>query len=121
MTRTCPECSAKMCTEVIHGVHLDICPECAGIWFDFEELRTLLAQDPLVMSELEDRTMPHGAHKPIGTSLRHCPDCHLPLQQYRYLYTSPIVLEACTDCGGFFVEDGQLGKMQQWLDQSHKP
>ena len=110
-----------MRAEMVHGVNLDACPRCAGIWFDPEDLRTLLARDPLAPSEIEDETIPQVTQKPAGPSIRRCPDCRLPLQQYHYLYTSPVVLDACTQCGGFFVEDGELGKMQQWLDQSHQP
>jgi Zn-finger nucleic acid-binding protein len=121
MARICPDCSTEMAVEEVYGVKLDVCPSCAGIWFDPEELRTLLAQDPVARIELEERTVPRVEQKHAGPSFRRCPDCSLPLQKYHYLYDSPIVLDACTNCGGFWVQDGELGKMQQWVDRSHKP
>jgi len=121
MARNCPACSTEMRTETIDDVQLDVCPQCAGVWFDPEELRTLLARDPLSLTKLEDWTGASVTQKSAGPSIRRCPVCQLPLERYHYLYTSSIVLHACTQCGGFFVEDGELGKMQEWLDQSHRP
>jgi Zn-finger nucleic acid-binding protein len=110
-----------MHVETVDGVNLDVCPNCAGIWFDAEELHTLLARDPLALSELEDKTVPQVGQKLAGPSPWLCPNNQIPLQQYQYLYDSPVVLHACPQCGGFFVEEDELGKMQQWLDQSRKP
>src|SRR5579859_6215839 len=121
MARNCPDCSTQMLVETVHGVQLDACPQCAAIWFDAEELRTLLAKDPLAPLEIEDKNKPQAVLRPAGPSTHQCPDCKQPLQQYHYLYNSPIVLHACANCGGFLVEDGQLGQIQQWLDRSHEP
>lgn len=120
MARHCPECSTEMRMETIRDVQLDVCPKCGGIWFDAEELRTLLARDEMALIELEEDEAPQIEQRSAGASLRHCPDSYLPLEKYHYLYTSPIVLDACPDCGGFFVEADELGKMEQWLEQSHK-
>ncbi len=76
---------------------------------------------PLVLGVLEDMTMPKGEPKPGNPSLRRCPACSLPLQQCRCLNDTPIVLDTCTNCGGFWVEDGEVSKMQQYLDQVHEP
>src|SRR5437762_2330689 len=90
MARNCPNCSAEMRIEEVYGVKLDVCPECAGIWLDSGELRTLLAQDPLVLSkledlvELEDLTQIKIEQQPGGPSLRHCPECDMLLQEYNY-------------------------------------
>lgn len=121
MARNCPNCSTEMRVENVDNVQLDVCPQCEGIWFNADELRTLLTRDPMALQDLEDRTEPQVEQKHIGPSTRACPDCKLPLQQYHYLYNSPVVLDACTNCSGFFVDAEELGKMQQWLDQSHQP
>ncbi len=126
MTHLCPDCSTQMRQETVHGVQLDVCPKCAGIWFDAEEMRALLTRDPLALSALEDKAVPSETkqppeQEPVGPSTRRCPACQLGLQQSPYLYTSPIVLDICLQCGGFFVDDGELGKMQQVRDQRHRP
>ncbi|HLV78847.1 MAG TPA: zf-TFIIB domain-containing protein [Chthonomonadaceae bacterium] len=121
MAPICPNCSAEMRAETVHGVPLEVCPQCEGIWFHADALRTLLEMDPEALAELEQPPVPPVEQKQAGPSTRLCPDCMLSLQQYHYLYNSPIVLEACMNCGGFFVENEQLGKMQQWLDQAQQP
>ncbi len=41
-TRNCPRCSVVMPIKEIKGVNLDFCPQCAGIWFDKNELGDLI-------------------------------------------------------------------------------
>ena len=121
MPRTCPSCSAPMQPEIVHGVTLDICPDCAGIWFDADELRALLAKDVLALTEIEERNTAHITQGAQGPSHLLCPDCDVVLEEYHYLYNSPIILHTCSRCGGFWVADGELAKMQTWLRQAHQP
>ncbi len=121
MARNCPDCIVEMHIESVGDIQLDVCRTCAGTWFDPEELRILLARDPLALSMVEDMAAASVEQKAEGPSLRHCPACEFPLEQYHYLYTSPVVLQACLDCGGVWVEDGELNRMQEWFEQTHKP
>jgi Zn-finger nucleic acid-binding protein len=104
--------------EVYLNVTLDVCPTCAGIWFDDNELRDLMAQDADAPRKLEERYVPEVQTVPAVATPRRCPADGMPLQPYRYLYHSPIVLDACSECGGFWVQDGELMKMQQYLDST---
>jgi len=119
MSRNCPECQKPMNTQTFHGVDIDICPEGAGIWFDFEELKELLAADPLSMAVIEDRFLPHVEQHRTEQGALHCPSCDGLLHGYRYQYNSPIELDACDGCGGFWVQDGELHKMHEW-NQAHR-
>lgn len=121
MARNCPDCSVDMVIESVGDIKLDVCSLCAGTWFDPEELRILLARDPLALDMLEDKAVPSVEQKPAGPSWRRCPDCQLPLEEYHYLYTSPVVLNTCRDCGGVWVEDGELDRMHEWLQEINKP
>lgn len=38
----CPKCGADLITEEYHGIHVDRCTECHGIWFDAGEVEQLL-------------------------------------------------------------------------------
>ncbi|MFI5386427.1 MAG: zf-TFIIB domain-containing protein [Fimbriimonadales bacterium] len=120
MARNCPSCSALMRIESIHGVELDVCTKCAGIWFDSDDLRVLLARDPLALTEI-DEVVPHIEHGAGAHSALLCPQCGLRLEDYHYMYNSPVILQTCSNCGGFWVEEDELGKMQQWLEWSHQP
>lgn len=121
MARNCPDCSAEMHIETVGNIKLDVCITCAGTWFDPSELRALLARDLLALEMLEDKAIRSVEQQTAGPSLRHCPACEFPLEQYHYLYTSPVVLDTCTECGGMWVEDGELSRMHAWLEESRKP
>ena len=62
----CPKCLEPMATVERSGVHLEICPECKGLFLDRGELDRLL--------DLEARSLP-GLHVP--------PDVHAPRDAYR--------------------------------------
>jgi hypothetical protein len=38
----CPNCGADLHGELFHGIRIDRCPECHGVWFDDGELELLL-------------------------------------------------------------------------------
>ena len=40
----CPKCGADLRHEDMHGIQVDQCPECHGIWFDQGETEQLLAR-----------------------------------------------------------------------------
>ena len=121
MSRDCPDCKQPLMTENFHTVELELCPECEGIWFDAEELKRLLAADPIALIALEEHYHPHVTQQKIRQGVLLCPGCDGILHLYHYQYDSPIEVQACLDCGGFWVEENQLSKMQQWLDTHHHP
>jgi uncharacterized protein with PIN domain len=41
----CPKCGADLTTEDYHGVQIDRCPECNGMWLDAGEAEELLARE----------------------------------------------------------------------------
>jgi hypothetical protein len=46
----CPKCGADLLTEAFHGVQIDRCPECGGVWLDHGELDQLMKhEDPGVL------------------------------------------------------------------------
>jgi hypothetical protein len=41
----CPKCGADLTTEDYHGIQVDRCPECAGMWLDAGETEDLLRRE----------------------------------------------------------------------------
>ncbi|KPK01071.1 MAG: hypothetical protein AMS20_14305 [Gemmatimonas sp. SG8_28] len=41
----CPKCGADLHTEEYHGIQVDRCSECAGMWLDAGEAEELLARE----------------------------------------------------------------------------
>jgi hypothetical protein len=39
----CPKCGADLTHEERHGIEIDRCPECQGMWFDHGETEQMLA------------------------------------------------------------------------------
>jgi Zn-finger nucleic acid-binding protein len=115
MKRSCPDCALELESKVVQGVHLDTCRKCAGIFFDDGEIATVKRQSPIALSELDSLIEPEEA----GDAFRHekvrlCPACSTTMTAYRYMYSSPVVLDACENCGGIWVENGELRMMAEY-------
>jgi predicted Zn-ribbon and HTH transcriptional regulator len=41
----CPKCGGRLQTEAFHGVQVDRCPDCHGIWFDNNEVESLMKDE----------------------------------------------------------------------------
>jgi len=107
--------------ETIHGVALDVCSGCGGIWFDSDELRALLASEPDALQELEPKNAPPVEQSHQGPSTLLCPNCAVTLDEYHYMYNSPVILHACRQCGGFWVAAGDIAQMEAWREKMHQP
>jgi ribosomal protein L37AE/L43A len=38
----CPKCGADLVSETRHGIQVDRCPECHGVWFDAGEVEQMI-------------------------------------------------------------------------------
>jgi len=121
MAFKCPNCSITMVAESAHGVQLEVCPNCAGIWLSPDELRALLSGDPTVISELEESLHPQVDQQHLGGSHLLCPFDNVLMEQYHYLYNSPILIHTCSNCGGLFINGDELPQMKQWFEKGHQP
>ena len=121
MSRICPDCAVAMLNETVEGVAVNICGTCGGVWVHPEALAELISRDPIGLLEL-DRVEAHPQQqKFLGKAFRNCPDCSMSLQDYHYCYNSPVIIQVCSDCGGFWIEHGQLTAMQEFLDEARRP
>ena len=117
MTKLCPDCKKNLAAVNYGGITLDTCGMCGGIWFDQGEMGRALKLGPGAMEHIEADVKPELKAVPESLSGRSCPDCLEPLAKYHYSYNSPVELDACIVCGGFWVEDGELNNIQQWTVQ----
>lgn len=115
--RLCPVCQIELKPQVHLGVTIDVCPACAGIWFDADELTRLNSIDDEILPRIDSLYQPEiTEYEPPWE--RRCPVCHEPLHPYRYLYTSNIELDSCNRCGGVWVDNGELEKMNRVLSDA---
>ena len=100
----CPACSGEMIVVERHGIELDYCIGCKGIWFDSGELR-LLSQALGVAIELPDWTgLPEAE---TSEKYRRCPRCNAKM---RKKLVGEVLLDACPNGHGIWFDGGELGR-----------
>ncbi len=98
----CPKCSASLVKKYYKGMmEVDYCPNCRGMWLDFDEL------DRLEDVAFDDD--PHKGslvHREVETAFA-CPVCDLPLKEFQYrLYD--LHLDFCAkNKHGFWLDAGE--------------
>ena len=97
----CPKCDGVLVKKSYKAImEVDVCPECRGMWLDFDEL-----------DRLEDVTFGQDEHK--GSLIHrkteteyHCPHCEARLQEFQYrLYD--LRLDYCENQHGFWLDAGE--------------
>ena len=96
----CPACSEVMAVVERERVELDFCPECSGIWFDSEELETLLRAggmdaDPLASAVPAD----------TKERKRRCPRCRKHMLK---LDSGGVIVDSCPAGDGLWLDRGEL-------------
>lgn len=98
---TCPKCGTTLVRKSYKGImEVDCCPNCRGMWLDFEELDRL--EDVAF-----DRDEYKGSllHRNSSTSYA-CPQCQTMLQEFQYrLYN--LKLDYCKNKHGFWLDAGE--------------
>jgi len=99
----CPKCKKPSLSNfnTSEGVLLDFCEECAGIWFDKDELAHYIE---LSKDIPEIREMKKTARK---TDLV-CPKCSAFLEELPFSSKTDILVDRCQSCGGIFFDAGEI-------------
>ncbi len=114
MARLSPVTGEPMEAREFLGVLVDVCPTTGGIWLDTGELGRLLRAGTEAVQQVDDQVAP-TVEEPRTLTTRKCPVCRVPLYHYRYLQTTEVILDGCEQCGGVFVDDGELGAIASLL------
>jgi hypothetical protein len=97
----CPDCGTELAPTRRHGVEVDACPACHGLWLNAQELDQL-EDAAFDLGDAEKGTLVFAAEP----STRSCPQCGEPLQGFQYrLYDLP--LEFCAQGHGYFLDAGE--------------
>jgi Zn-finger nucleic acid-binding protein len=59
-TVLCPMCDGAMQTQATHGVEIDLCPRCRGVWLDRGELDRILERSARFLEIPGDELGPTG-------------------------------------------------------------
>lgn len=120
MALLCPSCRVEMGALDYLGVPIDLCPDCAGVWFDDGELARLATAAPAALEALDARNTPELEILNVPGSMKRCPRCDVHLRSYHYRYHSPVVIDSCPECGGIFVEDQELEAIYHIMESEAK-
>ncbi len=117
----CPRCQSiemevRVRGEETESIEIDVCPECSGTWLDKKELTRLDDNFFIDMEQIEyeksDATEDDAAIN--------CPRCESTpelLKCHPKVYDK-VVVDNCPDCGGFWLDKGELEKMRDVSDRA---
>ena len=103
----CPKCATELVKKYYKGmIEVDYCPNCRGMWLDFDELDRL--ED---ISFDDDAQKGSLVHYPTPTDFP-CPVCAAHLQEFQYrLYD--LKLDTCPTHHGFWLDAGEDERVLQ--------
>jgi Zn-finger nucleic acid-binding protein len=116
----CPRDGATLTNEKYEGVVVDRCPSCGGIWLDSGELRTI--QETIendYSTTLNKIDLVARAHELARQQKRpeiDCPKCGGHLNPREYSYCSQILIDRCEQCGGVWLDSGELQALEQFFE-----
>ena len=115
----CPKDKQVLKHEILHGVAIDRCQQCHGVWLDTDELRTLVshfsADETNKFLQLKDRAdlrkTPPGE---FWSETEHsCPHDGTKLGRRYFGGNSGIGIEYCQQCSGFWFDGGELESIRK--------
>lgn len=118
----CTKCQGSLRTIRYEGIEIESCDQCKGEWLDHDELRkiTKLREIKFSAKELEavgTSATIIGRRITIEKYNLICPKDGEPTEPIQYGGDSGIILDRCTACGGFWLDDTELEKVQALIER----
>jgi uncharacterized protein len=122
----CPACHQPLKGIDYEGVHIETCPACGGDWLDAGELGSIVQARRMKFNEEECLAIAKAskiAHVHLKDLNRHlvCPECGGQTHPISYGDASGIIIDKCGQCGGVWLERGEIEKIQElvegWRDE----
>jgi len=105
----CPNCDAELAPAKRHGVEVEYCNACKGMWLNAQEL-----------DELEDEAFDLGKKGTLvfdpAPNSRKCPECSGALNSFQYR-DYDLQLEFCPSDHGYWLNAGQDDRVLQLMRQ----
>jgi Zn-finger nucleic acid-binding protein len=109
----CLDCNHEMTNyeahTIAHKLSYDVCDSCGGLWLDRGELDKMALR---VAGDIEYCSQEEAGN---GQSGKNCPRCNVNLHKVKFLGANDIILDRCENCGGFWLDGGQLEKIDNQL------
>ena len=106
----CPRDGDSLHTEQLHGIEVDACHTCRGIWLDPDELDKLEATAP--STEEERRATVVYGERP---SELNCPACGKQMTAFDYR-AHAVQIDMCTE-HGWWLDAGEEGRVREIIEE----
>jgi Zn-finger nucleic acid-binding protein len=120
MAHNCPTCSIPLEGGVFGASRFEECPQCAGVWILEQALKAIESGSAHNLEQLDSMETPAHPVTPTASE-RACPACGQTMQRFRFLVTTNIELDRCETCEGLWVDDGELAKMADAIEEANRP
>lgn len=99
--RTCPNCAVPLDEQLHDGVHVDVCPDCSGVWIDWMDgdLEGVTSKLELPRAQLQR-----------GEGTGACPVCASELDEDAF---DGVTIRRCGSCAGAWISRRSLAAFQQ--------
>ena len=118
----CPRCSSVLESIEYDGQIVEVCPDCHGEWLHAGELQKIVEHHDEVFTPKEIASL-DAVNQEIFTAEKddqdelNCPVCgDVRMEHFNYGDTSGIILHKCTECGGIWMDKGELEKVEEVVD-----
>ena len=112
-----------MTRETYEGnVVVDRCTTCAGIWLDAGELKdvqeTIEHDYSHQLGRIDTVADSYALARQKTQANVDCPKCGSALHASEYGYCSQILIDRCADCGGVWLDAGELQELEKFFEAS---
>jgi len=110
----CPICNIEMKKIIFYGNEVDYCPQCFGMWFKKDGLRTAKDEKDKDLKWLDIELWKDKTKFKISEITKNCPVCSFPLYSVKY-GDSEIEVDVCNLCEGIWLDRGEFKKIISYL------
>lgn len=112
----CPSCKTLLQRLEFHGVEIDQCRLCRGVWLDHGEVDQIFALKK-IPPRLLNNEIYHEPPTEVPEGERLCPRCDDFLA---VIEVDGIRLDACTQCKGFFADLGEVRRLSEAAERRYE-
>ena len=119
----CPRDEGTLIRETYEGnVVVDRCTSCAGIWLDSGELKdiqeTIEHDYSHELGRIDTVSAAYALARQKTQANVECPKCASALHAKEYGYCSQILIDRCLECGGVWLDAGELQALEKFFETS---
>lgn len=112
----CPKCTRELQTKTIHGIEIDECANCEGIWFDNNELKRVKDKIDADLNWMDFDVWKHQDRFKVAPKTQNCPKCDMAMGVIDY-DDSKVEVDCCTSCKGVWLDKNELHQLIDYLEE----